>query len=55
MNYFSTALIHGEGLVKTLSSVVAGFVLGACVVVVHVIAFGEFPCEDGIRDLLRER
>jgi hypothetical protein len=40
--------------VRTVGSFVAGFVLGAFVVAVHVFAFGEFPCEGGIRDMLRK-
>ena len=39
---------------KTLGSFVAELVVRTCVTVVHVLAFGEFPFEGGVRDLLRE-
>ncbi len=39
---------------RKLGSFVAELAVRTCVAVVHVVAFGEFPCEDGIRDLLRE-
>lgn len=37
---------------RKLGSFAAELAVRTCVTVVHIIAFGEFPCEGGIRDLL---